>query len=543
MKNIYGTIHVLRVGNSAMMKLPKTIKGRAKFDATVLAILFVVCFAFLSEIEAFESLIQFVGSHESWQLDELITSLALLGLGGFIFSARRYADAMRELKQRESAEAEVNWLAHFDPLTDLPNRRMLNEFVRKFDRSETSRRKDAGYAVYSIDLDGFKKVNDLHGHAAGDEVLKIVAQRLTTLFPKDLIVRLGGDEFLVVAKTHQRADVRKIANEMIQELVAPMDLHGKHAEIGASIGIVLYPSQVSTMEDAIRCGDIAMYAAKKSTASQVVFFQEDLRQDAEEKALLESELRIALAQDRIVPFYQPLVDLESGEIYGFEVLARWSLPNGDAVAPSVFIPLAEEAGLISDLSEKLLRKACGDAMGWSADIMLSFNLSPTQLSDRLIGLRIVNVLNETGFAPHRLEVEITESAMILDSETAIFILDGLQALGIRVALDDFGTGYSSLSQMSKFKFNRLKIDQSFIRDFEHDEKQNNIVKAIIALGNGLSVATTAEGIEAPSQLAALKSLGCNSGQGYLLGKPMTAELASAALAAMSGTAGDIQAQG
>lgn len=519
----------------------KTTSGRSKFDSIVLISLFVVSFAYLSSIDAFESLVEFVEGHEDWQLDELLTSLGLIGICGFVFSIRRYFDAKGELDRRVAAEASVNWLAHYDQLTELPNRRMLNDFVRKFDQSEASKRKDACYAIYSIDLDGFKKINDLHGHAAGDQLLRIVAQRLISLFPNELVVRLGGDEFVVVAKTHQRADLRQIASEMVSALVEPMVIDGAHAEVGVSVGVVLYPSQVDTLEDGIRCGDIAMYRAKKAGSTPIVFFQDDMRNEAQAKATLEMQLRAALSIDAITPFYQPLVDLKSGEVYGFEVLARWNLPNGDAVTPSVFIPLAEEAGLISDLSEKLLRKACRDAMNWPAHILLSFNLSPTQLSDRLIGLRIVNVLNETGFAPTRLEIEITESAMIVDSEAAIVVLDGLQTLGVRVALDDFGTGYSSLSQMSKFKFNRLKIDQSFIRDFETNDKQNSIVKAIIALGSGLNVAITAEGIEEPSQLAALKALGCNSGQGYLLGRPMGAEQATEALAVNSGRLDEIRA--
>jgi len=513
-----------------MKVFQKSISGRARLDSLVLVVLFIVAFVYLSSVDAFENLIEFVEIHEDWQLDELMVSVALIGLCGFVFSVRRYLDASRELDRRKVAEANVSWLAHYDPLTELPNRRMLHEFVRNFDHSEAFKSKDISYAIYSIDLDGFKKVNDLHGHNVGDQLLKVISQRLTSIFPNDLVVRLGGDEFVVVAKLHRGTDPNRVADELLRKLVESMEIDDAHAEVGASIGFVLYPSQVETLEDGIRCSDIAMYDAKKTVSTQIVFFREELRNQANAKARLELQLKAALAADAITPHYQPLVNLESGEIYGFEVLARWNLPNGEEVTPSTFIPLAEDAGLISDLSEKLLRKACHDAMNWPKHILLSFNLSPAQLSDRLIGLRIVSILNETGLAPTRLEVEITESAMIGDTETAIFVLEGMQAVGIRVALDDFGTGYSSLSHMSKFNFNRLKIDQSFIHDFEHNDKQRNIVKAIVALGNGMNVATTAEGIEEPSQLAALKLLGCNSGQGFLLGRPMTAERTIDALA-------------
>ena len=511
------------------MKLKKLILSKARFDVYVLAVFFVVAYVCLSAIDAFELLVDFVHDHESWQLDELLTSTALIGFSGFVFAIRRYNEASSELRKRRKAEASVNWLAHYDPLTELPNRRMLNEFVRKFDHSDGADSKSAHYTIYSIDLDGFKKVNDLHGHAAGDQLLRIVSQRLKSLFPDDLIVRLGGDEFVVVARSHGESDVVKVARSIVEDICAPMKIDETSAEVGASIGIVLYPAQADNLEEAIRCADIAMYSAKKSASNQVTLFREDMRYEARKKAELEAQLRTALAADAIEPNYQPLVDLQTNEIYGFEVLARWTLQNGDKVAPTVFIPLAEEAGLISELSEKLLRKACRDANKWPEHITISFNLSATQLSDRLIGLRIVQILDEEDFLPSRLEIEITESAMIIDSEAAFFVLEGLQALGIKIALDDFGTGYSSLSQMSKFKFDRLKIDQSFVHEFETNEEQNSIIKAILALGLGLNVATTAEGIEEPSQLEALKLLGCKSGQGFLLGRPMTADRATAAL--------------
>ncbi|WP_299861065.1 EAL domain-containing protein [uncultured Hoeflea sp.] len=504
--------------------------GSAKLDAALLLVLFIAAYFYAVSIEAFELLIEFMENHEHWQLDELLTSLALIGFGGFVFAWRRYLETRRELEKRKAAEADVNWLAHFDPLTELPNRRMLNEFARKFDCDNDQRRGGNCYVIYSIDLDGFKKINDLHGHAAGDHLLKIVASRLTSFFPEDLIVRLGGDEFVVIAKALAQTDVKQTGMELCKIIGAPMNLEGNNAEVGTSIGIVLLPAQTGSLEEAIQCADIAMYTAKKSTSTKVLLFKEVMREAAKKRADLECQLKEALSADAIEPYYQPLIDLSSNRIYGFEVLARWTLPDGTAIPPVEFIKVAEDAGLISDLSVKLLKKACRDAAAWPNDILLSFNLSPTQLADRLIGLRLINVLNETGFRPQRLEIEITESAMVLDADTAQYVIGQLQQLGIQIALDDFGTGYSSLSQMSRFKFSRLKIDQSFIRDFENDPKQNSIVRAIIALGNGLNVATTAEGIEQPSQLEALKKLGCNSGQGYLLGRPMTAEKAKAALA-------------
>lgn len=512
------------------MRLFKCKVSKAKSDAVILLVLFLVAYWYAASHEAFENLIEFMERHESWELDELVTSVVLIGFGGFVFAWRRYLETRRELSLREAAEANVSWLAHYDALTELPNRRMLNDFVCEFDAVLARNRSKGMYAVYSIDLDGFKKINDLYGHAAGDQLLKIVAERLISLFPNDLVVRLGGDEFVVVAKTSEKADVLQIATQTLQMLRTPMRLDGIQVEVGASIGIVVHPLQAFTLETAIRRADIAMYAAKKSPSNRVLLFKETMNEAVQKRADLEHELREALAADAIEPHYQPLFNLQTDRIYGFEVLARWTLPNGASIPPADFITVAEEAGLISELSEKLLRKACQDAMAWPEDIMLSFNLSPTQLSDRLVGLRLAKVLDETGFLPSRLEIEITESAMIMDSESAHFVIQDLRSLGIQIAIDDFGTGYSNLSQMARFKFSRLKIDQSFIRQFEEDPKQRFIVKAIVSLGKDLDVATTAEGIETQSQLEALKELGCTCGQGYLLGRPMTAEMAARTLA-------------
>jgi diguanylate cyclase (GGDEF)-like protein len=512
------------------MRMFKFKVSKARSDAAILLVLFWIAYWYAVTNDVFEHLIEFMESHESWQLDELVTSVMLVGVCGFVFAWRRYLETRHELSRREAAEASVSWLAHYDALTELPNRRMLNDFVREFDALVAGKHCKGSYAVYSIDLDGFKKINDLYGHAAGDQLLKIVAERLRSLFPDDLAVRLGGDEFVVVAKTSGKADAHETGARVLQAVGAPMRIDGIHVEVGASIGIVIHPMQATSLEAAIRHADIAMYAAKRSASNRVVLFKETMTEAVKKRADLEQALRDALAVDAIEPHYQPLFNLQTDRIYGFEVLARWTLPNGTSIPPGDFIAVAEEAGLISDLSEKLLRKACLDAKAWPEDIMLSFNLSPTQLADSLIGLRLVSVLDETRFHPQRLEIEVTESAMIMDSESAHFVIQDLRSLGIQIAIDDFGTGYSNLSQIARFSFSRLKIDQGFIREFEEDPKQRCIVKAIISLGNDLNVATTAEGIEKPSQLEALKQLGCTCGQGYLLGRPMTAEMATRTLA-------------
>jgi diguanylate cyclase (GGDEF)-like protein len=499
------------------------LRVRAFADALFLGVLFVAGFFYFSHIEAFELLVDFVEDHESWQLDEAITSLALIGIAGFAYALRRYREAREELTKRMAAEADVSWLAQNDALTELPNRRFLNGFLEKFDSDTGLVNSAKTYGVFSIDLDGFKQVNDLHGHAGGDALLKAVARRLAKTAPDDLIMRVGGDEFLVIAQAPNAKAIRALAQRMSEAVCKPMSIEGIHAEVGVSIGFVVHPDQMASMEEAVCCADIAMYAAKGIGGNSVTQFTDDMFEEAASRARLESALKVAVRAGDIEPYYQPLIDLESDKIYGFEVLARWTTPAGEVVPPSVFIPLAEQTGLITDLCEQLLRKACQDAARWPSDISFSFNLSPTQLSDKLLGLRIITILKDNGLLPSRLEIEITESAMIQDGDSALQVLSDLQAAGIRTALDDFGTGYSSLSQIAKFNFDRIKIDRSFINDLEIDEKQKSIVKAIIALGDGLDVSTTAEGVETDTQLAALKALGCSCGQGFLLGRPMPAD--------------------
>lgn len=505
------------------------LRNRAATDAAILIVLFLVGFAYFSHIEAFELLVDYVEDHESWQLDEAIVSLTLIGIAGFIYAIRRNLEKRAELKKRKEAEANVSWLAQNDALTELPNRRFLHGFLEKFDNNASAGKRVKTYGVFSIDLDGFKQVNDLHGHAGGDALLKCVARRLVKAAPDKLIMRVGGDEFLVIAEAPNAAAIQALAHRMSKAVCKPMSLEGIHAEVGVSIGFVVYPGQTANMDEAVRCADIAMYAAKSVGGNAVTSFTEDMLEEAAERARLEGALKKAVRAGDIVPHYQPLMDLETDTIYGFEVLARWTTSSGEVIPPSDFIPIAEQTGLITDLSEHLLRQACQDAAQWPSSISLSFNLSPTQLSDKLLGLRIITILKENGLVPSRLEIEITESAMIQDGESALQVLSDLKAAGIRTALDDFGTGYSSLSQIAKFNFDRIKIDRSFVNDLEISDKQMSIVKAIIALGEGLEVSTTAEGVETDTQLATLKALGCTCGQGFLLGRPMPANEANSLL--------------
>lgn len=495
-----------------------------------MAIVGMIAWVWLVEHEAFEMMVEFMEAHESWDLDEIFLAIVSLGILGFIYAIRRHMEARDELRKRVTAEGDTEWLAHHDILTHLPNRRFLSEFTKKIDTASKGT-EGLSYAVYSIDFDGFKKANDLLGHAGGDELLQKMATRLKSLISAELIVRLGGDEFLVIANMANHPNVMKLAEDIRDVITKPTKIGGIHAQVGVSIGISLFPCDADNLHDVVRYADAAMYSAKGEGGNNIREFDGSMHELLLERATLEADFRLALEKNEIVPYYQPLVDLETGRIWGFEALARWNRPGHGYVSPEEFIVLAEDIGLITKLSDQLLLQACQEARSWPDNLHLSFNLSPLQLTDNIIGLRIVKALAESGLQADRLEIEITESALVQDFETATQILEKLRGVGVKIALDDFGTGYSSMSHLSKLQFDRIKIDRSFISDFEADPKQYNIVKAMIDLGNGLDLLTTAEGIEEESQLASLQELGCGCGQGYLFGKAIPANKISALLQA------------
>jgi diguanylate cyclase (GGDEF)-like protein len=466
------------------------------------------------EIELYELFFDFSRTHEGWQLDEIFTTLSVVGLFGLIYSTLRIKDLSREVKRRRQAEENVEWTACHDVLTGLPNRRLLNAVI-----AQLCQRNDEHYGVFSIDLNGFKKSNDLFGHEHGDIVLKTVAERLQNLLPEDYIFRIGGDEFLVIAECTRHSDLGALGLRIIRAIDKPVSSNGAVTDVGASVGHARYPGDSADLKTVINYSDCAMYVAKRRGRNQHAAFVPSMQEDMIKRVKLETDLKAAIASHEIVPYYQPLVHLSTKRIVGYEALARWEISPGVFVSPSEFVPLAEDVGLISELTDVLLRQACRDALTWPSDTMLSFNISAAQLSDRLLGLRILKILEETGLPVARLELEVTESALIQDPDTAKMILESLSQAGIMLALDDFGTGYSSLSQLSNFQFDTIKIDQSFVASFEHSEKQDKVIKAIIAMGAGLGVKVTAEGIEDEEQLIKLEALGCHIGQGYYFGRP------------------------
>ncbi|PVE56871.1 bifunctional diguanylate cyclase/phosphodiesterase [Rhizobium rhizogenes] len=499
--------------------MPSMHPNRAKWEAIVWLLAFALIYGTAFFFDGHEAIDALFVSQETYNLDEIFTALTIAGGLGLIYSVLRIKDMHREIQLRVTAEKHVDWIACHDPLTELPNRRLLEVALLKLLTLSHTQRS----AIFSLDLDGFKKVNDLLGHEHGDQVLKVVAKRLCSMFPEDNVYRLGGDEFVVVVERKGNQDLSALGKRMVIAISKPIAINGATVEIGASIGFARIPEDSAFPAEAIQYSDCAMYAAKKIGRNIVKAFVPEMQEELIKKIQMEADLKLAMKLGKIRPHYQPLVDLKTQEIVGYEALARWEREPGKFVSPCEFIPLAENAGLIVELTDQLFRIACQDALSWPPHTVLSFNISPVQLSDRLLGLRLLKVLGEVGLPVHRLELEVTESALINDADTARDVLDGLVKSGIKIALDDFGTGYSSLSQLSNYQFNKIKIDRKFVATFEESDRQEKVVRAIIALGIGLGVKITAEGIEDASQLRRLQDLGCDIGQGYLLGKPRPIE--------------------
>jgi predicted signal transduction protein with EAL and GGDEF domain len=344
----------------------------------------------------------------------------------------------------------------------------------------------------------------------------------------ELVARLGGDEFAVLAQHLAGPEAAtSIAFRIMEALETPIQAGDTAHTLGTGIGVALLPILEGTPEEAMRRADVALYKAKADPRSSLRFFDENMDRHVRERELLERELRAAMGTEDIQPFFQPLVDLKTKKVVGFEALARWTHKELGNIPPDRFIPIAEDSGLIHVLSDQLLRQACRAARTWPETIMLSFNISPVQLTDRTLGLRVLSILGETGLLPTRLEVEITESALVRDIEAAKEVLGSLRDAGVRIALDDFGTGYSSLYHLRNFKIDAIKIDRSFVDRMGVERESAEIVSALVGLGRGLGMTVIAEGIEGNAQDAELQAQGCQQGQGFLFGQAVSAKATEA----------------
>ncbi len=459
--------------------------------------------------------------HSSDRVDGLFLAFIIAGFASFLYSLLRIFDLRQEMQRQQEQGRRALWTATHDHLTRLPNRYAFERFETLPATGDNDADPEPMATVFSIDLDGFKKVNDLLGHQGGDLLLQEVARRLSAFGAENCVFRFGGDEFIVIARDLLPNRDARFAELIVHSLTRPMKIDALWCQVGASIGYARWPEQGTHIKDVCHKSDIALYEAKARGANTSLLFHEDMQMKVSERAKLEGLLRNAIDTHQIRPFYQPLVDLRSGDVCGFEALARWTLADGTSISPQVFISIAEETGLITPLFQQLLSTACRDAKSWPQHIGLSFNLSAVQMEDRLLAARILEVVEDAGFAPERLEIEITENALIKDPTLAAAIIDDLHAAGILVALDDFGTGYSSLSQLARYAFDKIKIDQSFVRSLgQGGGRHDKIVQALLNLSRGLEVKTTVEGIEEHHQLAYFLNEGCDIGQGYLFGKAM-----------------------
>jgi diguanylate cyclase (GGDEF)-like protein len=427
-----------------------------------------------------------------------------------------------DITEQRQAEVKIEHMAHHDSLTDLANRVLLNE---RLEQALGRFQGDQMVAVHHLDLDQFKAVNDTFGHPAGDKLLKIVAERLRGLVREsDTIARTGGDEFVIVqAPIADPADATSLAQQIIEWMSEPYDIDGHQAIVGASIGIAVSPGDGLTPDKLLRNADLALYRAKGDGRGTFCFFEPAMDEQMQTRRIMEQDLRKALPAGEFELYYQPVVNLESSEISGFEALIRWNHPERGLVPPISFIPLAEEIGFIVPLGEWVIRQACTTAAQWPEHLHVAVNISAAQFRGSSLMSVIVNALATSGLHPTRLEIEITETVLLHDKEATLAVLHQLRALGVRIAMDDFGTGYSSLTYLQCFPFDKIKIDRSFVKDITENTGSLYIVRAVAALANGMGMAATAEGVETTEQLATIAAEGCTEMQGYLFSKPLPVE--------------------
>ncbi len=432
-----------------------------------------------------------------------------------------YRGTATDITEEVEAQARANHLALHDALTGLANRVLFHE---RLDGAFEGKRRDTQFiSVLCLDLDHFKEVNDTLGHGFGDALLVKVAERLRLCVrPGDTVARLGGDEFAIIQVGVAGPDeAAALSLRIVDVIKEPFIIDGQELHIGVSIGAAVPDESNNDPEKLLKCADIALYRAKQTGRGTVRFFEPRMDNELQARKSLEYELRHALNRDEFILNYQPLIDLRSQRVTAVEALLRWHHPEHGPISPETFIPIAEKCGLITPISEWVLRTACTQVLKWP-DLRVAVNLSPVHFRSRELIDTIKSVLKETGLAPERLELEITESVLIKDTAAALDILNALKALGVSIAMDDFGTGYSSLGYLNSFPFDKLKIDRSFISSLEDQEKSRAIVRSVLSLGESLQMTITAEGVEKVEQVEFLMREGCQQVQGYFFGRPVPA---------------------
>jgi diguanylate cyclase (GGDEF)-like protein len=426
-----------------------------------------------------------------------------------------------DITERRRAEARISHMALHDQLTNLPNRRF---FVEQIENRLLRLERGHKFAVLCFDLDRFKTVNDTLGHIFGDKLLRQVAERLhPCLREGDTVARMGGDEFAIIQGSLTEAtEITALAARLIETINAPFDLDGHQVVVGASIGIAVAPTDAADADQLLKNADMALYRAKAEGRGTYRFFEPKMDALMQARRVLELDLRKALINGEFELYYQPIVNLATDGISGFEALLRWNHPQRGLVAPLEFIPLAEETALIVPIGEWVLRQACREAVKWPRHISVAVNVSPAQFTRPNLPQVVMSALAASGLAAERLELEITESVLLLGSESTLATLHQLRKMGVRISMDDFGTGYSSLSYLRSFPFDKIKIDRSFVHDVASNEDSMAIIRAVTGLGANLHMTTTGEGVETQQELDYLKREGCVEAQGYFFSRPRPA---------------------
>ena len=460
-----------------------------------------------------------------------IASVALtLNVALILFGWRRYVDLQHEAEMRREGEARAALIASTDGMTGLLNRK---GFADKGEELRVSAA-EAGQSliIFSLQLNRFKAINDRHGYDVGDKLLRLIADALEQgVQPNQLVARLAGDEFAIAlaATKDQHSEIEMLAERLLRSVTRPFEAEGRLVQVGAFLGIATANPGDGQIPDFLRRADIALDRAKSARSARPVWFDEGMERALIVHSEIEQGIRYGLEHGQFVPFFEPQVDLATGEIIGFEVLARWEHPLSGLIEPDRFIPVAEEHGLIGRLSEQVILSALIQAAEWDQSIKISVNISPTQLTDSWLAQRIVRLLAEAGFPAERLVVEITESSLFADLDLARQIVASLKNQGVKLALDDFGTGFSSLAHLRSLPFDVIKIDRSFVSTLENDRESAAIVRAVTTLADAIGVPVTVEGIEDAATHAAVAGYGCAVGQGWYFGKPMSGDQASALL--------------